>query len=578
MRPTARCRVPSCRNLPSVPQRAVRAQPGALLRSGTAATLPGVCVGRVPTSRPTSICDHGRGTNSPTPLLKKRTTDLISQLSLEGSTMFRIDWKPMRIAAIAGVLAVSAGGVLWPTAQAHAQAAASVRGLPDFTDLVDQVGPSVVNIRTLEKVSSQSGAGSMDEEMLEFFRRFGVPVPNMPKQQAPQQRTPREEQPRGVGSGFILTADGFVMTNHHVVEGAEEVIVTLTDKREFKAKIVGSDKRTDVAVVKIDATGLPAVKIGDLNRLRVGEWVMAIGSPFGLENSVTAGIVSAKQRDTGDYLPFIQTDVAINPGNSGGPLINMRGEVVGINSQIYSRSGGFMGISFAIPVDEAIRVSEQLRATGRVSRGRIGVQIETVPRDVAESIGLGKAVGALVRGVETGSPADKAGVEAGDVITKFDGKAVEKVSDLPRLVGNTKPGTKSTITVFRRGNTRDLSITIAEVDPDEKPVAKGAERESSKPPKASAAAQQIGLQVTDLTDAEKKELKIKGGVRVAAAADAAARAGLREGDVIVALANTEVNTLKEFEAALGKADKGKPINVLFRRGEWAQYALIRPAR
>ncbi len=492
--------------------------------------------------------------------------------------MFRIDWKPMRIAAIAGVLAVSAGGVLWPTAPAHAQAAASVRGLPDFTDLVDQVGPSVVNIRTLEKVSSQSGAGSMDEEMLEFFRRFGVPVPNMPKQQAPQQRTPREEQPRGVGSGFILTADGFVMTNHHVVEGAEEVIVTLTDKREFKAKIVGSDKRTDVAVVKIDATGLPAVKIGDLNRLRVGEWVMAIGSPFGLENSVTAGIVSAKQRDTGDYLPFIQTDVAINPGNSGGPLINMRGEVVGINSQIYSRSGGFMGISFAIPVDEAIRVSEQLRATGRVSRGRIGVQIETVPRDVAESIGLDKAVGALVRGVETGSPADKAGVEAGDVITKFDGKAVEKVSDLPRLVGNTKPGTKSTVTVFRRGNTRDLPITIAEVDPDEKPVAKGAERESSKPPKASAAAQQIGLQVTDLTDAEKKELKIKGGVRVAAAADAAARAGLREGDVIVALANTEVNSLKEFEAALGKADKGKPINVLFRRGEWAQYALIRPAR
>ena len=492
--------------------------------------------------------------------------------------MFRIDWKPMRAAAIAGVLAVSAGGVLFPAVQAHAQAAASVRGLPDFTDLVDQVGPSVVNIRTLEKASSQSGASPMDEEMLEFFRRFGVPVPNMPKQQAPQQRTPREDQPRGVGSGFILTPDGFVMTNHHVVEGADEVIVTLTDKREFKAKIVGSDKRTDVAVVKIDATGLPAVKIGDLNRLRVGEWVMAIGSPFGLENSVTAGIVSAKQRDTGDYLPFIQTDVAINPGNSGGPLINMRGEVVGINSQIYSRSGGFMGISFAIPIDEAIRVSEQLRATGRVSRGRIGVQIETVPRDVAESIGLGKAVGALVRGVESGSPADKAGVEAGDVITKFDGRAVEKVSDLPRLVGNTKPGTKSTITVYRRGNTRDLSITIAEVEPDDKPVAKGAEREGGKAPKASAAAQQIGLQVADLTDAEKKELKVKGGVRVAAAADAAARAGLREGDVILALANTEISNLKEFEAALAKADKRKPINVLFRRGEWAQYALIRPAR
>lgn len=490
--------------------------------------------------------------------------------------MLRIDWKSLRLAALAGVMAASAGVAFIPAQSAHAQPAAAVRGLPDFTDLVDQVGPSVVNIRTLDKSTGRTGAGAMDEEMLEFFRRFGVPVPNMPKQQGPQ-RAPQDEQPRGVGSGFILTADGFVMTNHHVVEGADEVIVTLTDKREFKAKIVGSDKRTDVAVVKIEASGLPAVKIGDLSRLRVGEWVMAIGSPFGLENSVTAGIVSAKQRDTGDYLPFIQTDVAINPGNSGGPLINMRGEVVGINSQIYSRSGGFMGISFAIPVDEAIRVSEQLRASGRVSRGRIGVQIESVPKDVAESIGLGKAVGALVRGVETGSPADKAGVEAGDVITRFDGKAVEKVADLPRLVGNTKPGTKSTITVFRRGNARDLAITIAEVDPDDKPAAKSAEPDRAKA-KPSAAAQQIGLQVNDLTDAEKKELKVKGGVRVVAAADAAARAGLREGDVILALANTEIGNLKEFEAALAKADKGKPVNVLFRRGEWAQYALIRPAR
>ena len=239
--------------------------------------------------------------------------------------------------------------------------------------------------------------------MQEFFRRFGLPVPpNMPRQGPrpgkPQQQDDEEEQPRGVGSGFILSADGFVMTNAHVVDGADEVIVTLTDKREFKARIVGADKRTDVAVVKIEAAGLPAVKIGDVSRLKVGEWVMAIGSPFGLENTVTAGIVSAKQRDTGDYLPFIQTDVAINPGNSGGPLINMRGEVVGINSQIASRSGGYMGISFAIPIDEAIRVSEQLRTSGRVTRGRIGVQIDQVTKEVAESIGLGKPQGALVRG------------------------------------------------------------------------------------------------------------------------------------------------------------------------------------
>lgn len=485
-----------------------------------------------------------------------------------------MDGNTLRSVALACLFSGLAGSFA-PTV-AQAQPAAAVRGLPDFTDLVDQVGPSVVNIRTVEKAASRGGANNgMDEEMLEFFRRFGVPIPNMPRQQRPQRPQDEDAQPRGVGSGFILTPDGFVMTNAHVVEGADEVIVTLTDKREFKAKIVGADKRTDVAVVKIEATGLPAVKVGDLSRLRVGEWVMAIGSPFGLENTVTAGIVSAKQRDTGDYLPFIQTDVAINPGNSGGPLINMRGEVVGINSQIYSRSGGFMGISFAIPMDEAIRVSDQLRATGRVTRGRIGVQIGQVTKDVAESIGLGKAQGALVTGVEAGSPADKAGVEAGDIITRFDGKPIEKVADLPRLVGNTKPGTKSAMTVFRRGATRDLAITIAEIEPD-KPAAKTAEREDK--PKSSAAAQQVGLVVAELTDAQKKELKIKGGVLVVAATEAAARAGLREGDVILSVANTEVSSVKEFESVLAKADRSKAINVLYRRGEWAQYALIRPAR
>jgi len=399
-------------------------------------------------------------------------------------------------------------------------------------------------------------------------------MPNVPRQQRPQ-RPQEEEQPRGVGSGFILSADGYVMTNAHVVEGATEVIVTLTDKREFKARIVGTDKRTDVAVVKIEASGLPAVRIGDTSRLRVGEWVMAIGSPFGLDNTVTAGIVSAKQRDTGDYLPFIQTDVAINPGNSGGPLINMRGEVVGINSQIYSRSGGFMGISFAIPIDEAMQVSDQLRATGRVTRGRIGVQIGQVTRDVAESIGLGKQQGALVTGVESGSPADKAGIEAGDIIIRFDGKSIDKLADLPRMVGNTKPGTKSTVTVFRRGQSKDLSIVIAEVEPD-KTAVKTSDREPRS--KSSAAAQQLGLTIYDLSEAQKKELKLRGGVRVDAASDAAARAGLREGDVILAIANAEVANVKDFEAAVARADKGKPVNVLFRRGEWAQYALIRPSR
>ncbi len=476
------------------------------------------------------------------------------------------------------VMSLSAGAFVAtaPVQPAMAQA----RALPDFTDLVDQVGPSVVNIRTMEKVTVRQPGGPGDEDMMEFFRRFGIPMPNVPgnPRQAPRQNKPQqeEEQPRGVGSGFILTADGFIMTNAHVVDGADEVLVTLTDKREFKAKIVGTDKRTDVAVVKIEATGLPAVKVGDVSRLRVGEWVMAIGSPFGLESTVTAGIVSAKQRDTGDFLPFIQTDVAINPGNSGGPLINMRGEVVGINSQIYSRSGGFMGISFAIPMDEAVRVSDQLRSSGRVSRGRIGVQIEQVNKDVAESIGLGKSVGAMVRGVEAGSPAEKAGIEAGDIIIRFDGKAIEKSSDLPRMVGGTKPGTKSTITVFRRGTSKDLSITIAEVEADKPSVKTSSSREEK--PKASAAGQAVGLAVSELTDAQKKDLKVKGGVKVDSAVEAAARAGLREGDVILALANVDVASVKEFETALAKHDKTKPLPVLIRRGELAQFVIIKPVR
>lgn len=486
--------------------------------------------------------------------------------------MLELNVKPLRAFITAGTFALALSAAVLPIEAAWAQA----RALPDFTDLVEQAGPSVVNIRTSEKVKVAAGGG-VDEQMLEFFKRFGIPVPPGMQRTPRPDRTPQpdEEQPRGVGSGFILTADGFVMTNAHVVEGADEVIVTLTDKREFKAKIIGTDKRSDVAVLKIEAAGLPAVKIGDINRLKVGEWVIAIGSPFGLENTVTAGIVSAKQRDTGDYLPFIQTDVAINPGNSGGPLINMRGEVVGINSQIYSRSGGFQGISFAIPIDEAARVADQLRSSGKVTRGRIGVQIEQVSKEIAESIGLGKPQGALVRGVETGAPAEKAGIEAGDIITKFDGKQIEKSSDLPRMVGNVKPGTKAVVTVFRRGASKELSVVIAEIEA-EKPVRKA----SAPEPKAPVAgpAQAIGLTVSELTEAQKKELKVKGGVKVDTAEGAAARAGLREGDVILSLGNNEVASVKDFEAALAKADKSKAMNVLFRRGEWAQYALIRPMR
>jgi serine protease Do len=470
--------------------------------------------------------------------------------------------------------ALLAGGSVFPVGAALAQTSgAAVRGLPDFTELVEQVGPSVVNIRTLEKARPTApAAGSPDDEMQEFFRRFfGVPMPNAPRQAPRPNRPDSEAQPRGVGSGFILSSDGFIMTNAHVVDGADEVLVTLPDKREFKARIVGADKRTDVAVVKIQATGLPAVKVGDVGRLRVGEWVMAIGSPFGLDNTVTAGIVSAKQRDTGDFLPFIQTDVAINPGNSGGPLINMRGEVVGINSQIYSRSGGFMGISFAIPMDEAIRVSDQLRANGRVSRGRIGVQIAPVTKDVAESLGLGKAQGVLVRGVEEGSPAEKAGLEAGDIILRFDGKAIEKPADLPRAVGNTKPGNRVTLTVFRRGANRDLNVTVAEVEP-EKTAAAVTEKKS--PPATIA---HLGLTLSDLSDAQRREGRVRSGVRVDVAVDAAARAGIREGDLILAVANSEVASVQAFEALVSRLDKSRPLSLLIRRGNAVDFVTIRPA-
>ena len=501
-------------------------------------------------------------------------------------------FKPLHAALLSVAFLGGAAGVAgWehvspPLAAAQAQAPAAnpllVQGLPDFSPLVDAVGPSVVNIRTMEKVTRQGvefqGFPGMDPDMLEFFRRFGLPVPSMPPQQRPGPQGNEggddgESQPSGVGSGFILSSDGYIMTNAHVVEGASEVMVTLADKREFKAKIVGADKRTDVAVVKIDAKGLPAIKIGDVNRLKVGEWVMAIGSPFGLENTVTAGIVSAKQRDTGDYLPFIQTDVAINPGNSGGPLINMRGEVVGINSQIYSRSGGFMGISFAIPMDEAIRVSDQLRATGKVSRGRIGVQIGPVDKEVAESIGLGSATGALVSAVEPDSTAAKAGLQAGDVIVQFNGTKIDKVSDLPRLVGNTKPGSKVSLTIFRRGKQQQLAITVADVPADESQIAQAPEASG-----ATANAKTLGLRVTDLTAAQKKALGVRGGVQVAEASGPAARAGMRPGDVVLAIANTEVASVKDFEAALAKADQSKPVNVLVRRDEWAQYLLIRPQK
>jgi len=458
------------------------------------------------------------------------------------------------------------------TPSARAQA---TQVLPDFADLADRAGPAVVNIRTTARVAANAGAlpfPDIDENdpMYEFFRRFFPNPPQQGPRQGPQQG-PRREVPRGLGSGFIISPDGYVMTNAHVVEGADDITVTLTDRREFKGKVIGTDRRTDVALVKIEATGLPNVKIGDVNKLRVGEWVVAIGSPFGLDNSVTAGIVSAKARDTGEFLPFIQTDVAVNPGNSGGPLLNMRGEVVGINSQIFTTSGGYNGISFAIPIDEAMNVQQQLRSSGRVIRGRIGVGIEGVSKEIAEAIGLGApARGALVNSVEKDGPASKAGVEPGDVILRFDGRTIERSTDLPRIVGATKPGTNSTMTVFRKGSQRELKVQVAELPQDRPRAARTADS-----PKPAVPANALGLGVSDMPADKLKELGVRGGVQVDAVDGLAASAGLRPGDIITQMNSVEVQNARQFNEAVAKLDPKKDVAVLVRRGEASRFVIIR---
>ncbi len=438
---------------------------------------------------------------------------------------------------------------------------AQVQGLPDFTDLVEKQGPAVVNVST---TSTAQGGGAQspvpeDDPFNDFFRRFGPP----------QQR---DYETRSLGSGFIVSADGYILTNAHVVDMADEVTVKLSDKREFKAKVIGADRRTDVAVIKIEATGLQAVKIGDPEKLRVGEWVLAIGSPFGFESTVTAGIVSAKGRSLPqeNYVPFIQTDAAVNPGNSGGPLFNIKGEVVGINSQIYSRTGGFMGLSFAIPIDVAMDVSNQLRTVGRVSRGRIGVVIQEVTKELAESFGLPRASGALVNSVEKGGPAEKAGIEASDVILKFDGKTVASSVDLPRIVAQSRPGSKVSAQIWRKGASRDVAITVGEM-PEEK-VAQRAGRKESKPGNVVA---RLGLTLSELTVDQRKELGVSGGLLVEDAQGAAAKAGIRRGDVLMAINNQDVKAVEQLNQLLGQFEKARSVALLIRRGESALYMPLR---
>ena len=448
---------------------------------------------------------------------------------------------------------------------------AQTRDLPDFTELAERQGPAVVNVSTTQVIKSNRHPGFQfdeDDPAYEFFRRF------MPRQGPGM---PREFRNQSLGSGFIISADGYVLTNAHVVDDADEVLVKLTDKREFKAKVIGSDRRTDVALIKIEASGLPVVKLGDPERLKVGEWVVAIGSPFGFDSTVTAGIVSAKGRSLPqeNFVPFIQTDVAINPGNSGGPLFNMRGEVVGINSQIYSRSGGYMGVSFAIPIDVAMQVQTQLRASGKVNRGRIGVAIQEVTKELADTFGLPKPQGALVASVEKGAPADKAGIEAGDVILKFDGKAVTQSSDLPRMVGSTAPGAKAVVQVWRKGATRDISVTVAEM-PDEKadarPRKSGGSVDKGTPNK-------LGLLLSELSAEQRRQLGIDHGVIVEDLRNGGARTELRPGDVILALvskgAQTDVRSVEQFNSLLSKFDKFSTITLLVRRGDAQTFITIK---
>ena len=440
--------------------------------------------------------------------------------------------------------------------------AALAKDLPDFTGLVEQHGAAVVNITSTQLVKQGSGntlgQGMSDEDMMEFFRRFMQP-PGGNSGGGSAVKPPREVPVRSGGSGFIISPDGYIMTNAHVVDGADEVTVKLTDRREFRAKVIGSDDASDVALIKINATNLPTVTIGNPQTLKVGEWVIAIGSPFGFENSVTAGIVSAKGRSLpdGNYVPFIQTDVAINPGNSGGPLFNMQGQVVGINSQILSGSGGYMGVSFAIPIDVAMKVADQLKLTGKVSRGRLGVVIQDMNAGNADAFGLPKPTGALVSEVDKGGPADKAGVLAGDVVLKFDGKPIDRSTDLPQLVAATKPGTQVSMEVWRNRAAKLINVTVGKLA-DEKPV-------KGKLGSAVKAPNKLGMVLSDLTDAQRSALGSDQGVLVESAQGEAARAGVQTGDLILALSNTPVKNVVQFNQLLAHAT-GKSVALLIKRG------------
>lgn len=450
-------------------------------------------------------------------------------------------------------------GLLWLAAVCTTHVAAVE--LPSFADLVEEQGVKVVNISTKTQIDQPSNIPvPEDDPFYDFFRRF-----------APPEGSKRES--RSLGSGFIFTNDGYILTNSHVVAAADDITVKLNDKREFPAKLIGVDKRTDVAVIKIDASDLPFVSIGDPEKLRVGDWVLAIGSPFGFESTVTAGIVSAKGRSLPqeNYVPFIQTDVAINPGNSGGPLFNLAGEVVGINAQIYSRTGGFMGLSFAIPIDVAVDVANQLKTDGRVKRGRIGVVIQEVTSELAESFGLDRARGALVSRVEKGAAASKAGIATSDIILTFDGTEVETSNDLPRIVGQTRPGKKVEVEVWRNKKLKTLTLTVGEIPAD---TTAKSETNSSKAA-TSNVIEQLGLAVSDIDPMRLKELELESGVQIDRVAGAGEQAGLKIGDIVLALNNDDVTSVAQFKRLMTDYESARSVALLIQRGNGSLYVPIR---
>ncbi|WP_169199535.1 DegQ family serine endoprotease [Aromatoleum buckelii] len=446
-------------------------------------------------------------------------------------------------------------------------AAASAVSLPDFTELVQRQGAAVVNISTSQ--SPKEGTAlfpGFDENdpMFDFFRRFIPRKPELPR---------ADPENRSLGSGFVISPDGYILTNAHVVDAADEILVRLVDKREFRARVIGADTRSDVALIKIEATDLPKLVIGDPDKLKVGEWVVAIGSPFGFDHSVTAGIVSATGRSLPDenFVPFIQTDVAINPGNSGGPLFNLQGEVVGINSQIYSQTGGFMGLSFAIPINVAMDVQQQLRTTGRVQRGRIGVAIQEVTRGLAESFGLPRAAGALVSAVESDGPAARAGIEQGDVIVSFAGKSVEASADLPRIVAASRPSTRVNVQVYRDGEPHELSVTVGEWQDDAPARTRRTERPQPAPNK-------LGLVVAEPTPAQRREREVEHGLIVERVQGAAARAELQRGDFILALVSggrqVPLKSVAAFTRTVSGLKDGQQVTLLVQRGEGTSYVTL----